>query len=1103
MTCEKDTKKKNLYDRVIDDNNIYLAIYKIKSYIFEKELLEDKDKRLLESLQDNLNERLIKGVIIKVKTLIEKNIKEDELFEVTAYLRPKKLDSQGKDIIFRPLHTSNLYSQIAMVAMLQVLIYDEKEEKIVLNELNTFIPNNFYGNIISQEAHELYIPWQQQYRKYSNDITQAYERYLDTGEYKYQIALDIEEFFPSIDPFLVYQIIYKKFAIKYEEEDKEILKQILFRLLHFRIKNIKGYEKEYYGNKYKKGYNNEFCKGVAQGLPTAYFFANIIMTEITRIFEQHFKGDAYYYVDDSVIYTKENNEFDKKLKIINSDINIWMQKNMKDIEYPKSKHYLDKIKVFERQCSYEIKIHLEGKSSFNEVSKADQGQGYLGILSKMASVGAMDLKNIFSDIDNVNLEKKFCLLEETIDKELERVKVIVDSKMNSEEKTKLDNKYAQYKKMLIRFYKFFKFRRRILEDTCIMELSEKRIDEFTEIFKFKNDKGNIDLERYFNKCDEDIFGAEFIYILTKLQDKQKYNELRDTLIKFNKSIYNNSENSNDIAYYYKVLDSLAPQKRLISNENTSYKTIQIDIQQKLPRFYSENTRLDFMEEFICGLGNRDERDNKNYGYYLTKNIPDKFVNQLSDENIRKVLNTVLSLVMNVKVDDDITPYKLDNRPLTYLELRIISYIRNRQFELGEFIRLSKEMSIRDTEIIDYGILQILDYFRKMVKNPNRIDNLIQVHRYTTNMWKNGSKFLHFYTLHNQEHAIELIRASISVVKSMEFMQITSLDYYILFIACYLHDISMVVYPDINRIFNREDNYKGNLIYSQFLQDIDKEEYNIDFVSEVSTKELLISYYKKMDELFEEYTRLGHAKQSGDYIKQTKDLSFIDETIKEIVAEVSAAHGYNTQEIYNVKSVAKENLISKKFLKIILRVADLLDMSENRVTNAILDNNIRYMAPITQFHWISHKAISNYQILTEYNNTLLENQVDKNKSYLHKDNMVETIKFIIKINVKQWEKVEALKCNNKVWVKQHNEPNKLIIDIKDDKEASDCQKECNFMCKWMSKKNEYFYEELYELQKYLKRSKESNYFTTKIKIILEMEEKEKLKQTYYDLLKREI
>ena len=49
----------------------------------------------------------------------------------------------------------------------------------------------------------------------------------------------------------------------------------------------------------------------------------------------------------------------------------------------------------------------------------------------------------------------------------------------------------------------------------------------------------------------------------------------------------------------------------------------------------------------------------------------------------------------------------------------------------------------------------------------------------------------FYTLHNQEHAVDLIKNIIKIIKIFSYLKITKYDYYLLFIACYLHDISMV------------------------------------------------------------------------------------------------------------------------------------------------------------------------------------------------------------------------------------------------------------------------------------------------------------------------
>lgn len=89
-------------------------------------------------------------------------------------------------------------------------------------------------------------------------------------------------------------------------------------------------------------------------------------------------------------------------------------------------------------------------------------------------------------------------------------------------------------------------------------------------------------------------------------------------------------------------------------------------------------------------------------------------------------------------------------------------------------------------------MKVLEIYHSFVKDPVSIDKLIITHKYTCDVWKNGSKHLYFYTLHNQEHAIVLIQNIVKLIHAIDFLKISAIDYYILFLACYLHDISMVI-----------------------------------------------------------------------------------------------------------------------------------------------------------------------------------------------------------------------------------------------------------------------------------------------------------------------
>ena len=71
-----------------------------------------------------------------------------------------------------------------------------------------------------------------------------------TGKYKYEVYLDLKNFFPTVDPNFIYCILLDKLKIVYER-DNERLKIILKKLLFFNIKYNKEWVEEYYGDNYK------------------------------------------------------------------------------------------------------------------------------------------------------------------------------------------------------------------------------------------------------------------------------------------------------------------------------------------------------------------------------------------------------------------------------------------------------------------------------------------------------------------------------------------------------------------------------------------------------------------------------------------------------------------------------------------------------------------------------------------------------------------------------------------------------------------------------------------------------------------------------------
>jgi len=145
-------------------------------------------------------------------------------------------------------------------------------------------------------------------------------------------------------------------------------------------------------------------------------------------------------------------------------------------------------------------------------------------------------------------------------------------------------------------------------------------------------------------------------------------------------------------------------------------------------------------------------------------------------------------------------------------------LRNQRFSLEAFISFLHGIDVKDvTERmdIDLGILEGLGIFRQRVQDPFKIDRLILTHRLVKSLWHNGSKFLNAYTLHNQGHAINLIKNVVRLINNVDFLNLKSNDYFLLFNACYLHDISMVIHPNVAS-FN-DTNSKAEKLVSKWLK----------------------------------------------------------------------------------------------------------------------------------------------------------------------------------------------------------------------------------------------------------------------------------------------
>jgi hypothetical protein len=1097
------SKTQSIKERLLSDENIFLAINYVKSYILNEELLSTVDQNYLEHLKDIYNVKLITTTIARVKSTLLKLIEDEEsFFTITAYFKPKKINSE-KEIIYRPLHTSSLINQISMVSMLQIIIFDYKDSTIIPSEISKLIPSNFYGNRISYDTKTLFKPWQEQYKKYTTNANDIYVESLKNKKFKYEVVLDLENFFPSINPLIFYNYLISKIPITIIENDLIIYKRIIYKLLFFELdNNFSDIECKWYYSKLRCNLkvNKYFAKGLPQGLPHTYYFANLFMLLIKDIYKKHFPGESFYYVDDSICFTNSKynkSNFKKEIRKINKEL-----KNLTDsyLQKQKTPNYYNYNKT-----DFEIKVHEDSKSFVAEIEKKQLNSGmmYLNSISRECSTFNFDYFSSNSDEEINILKNKTNIILKQIENEICRI-----SKLSSSKDQEKDNTIQK----LIRYRNFFKLRAQILKIKT-MEINSQDIFKFSKIFEEENkiiktmnkivkDKQK---EELIEQLTNDILLSTLNILLKFHQEAQllytnstnNKNEIWQAIKELNQFAYSGYTNYSYILKSIDKYNSDIEQKEIISK----YKTLNRTVNKKLQIIKNQQykNKVIYFDKLL-------EKYNSNPKYIYTlidlEYIFNKstLIRNKNDNLTRVVFNSIYSYIFSYTPNDSFGIEKIGNSQITYFELLTICHLRNNSFRIKDFNDNYIQYKNDDyLSAIDYSVLQILPIFKTFVRDFEKIKNLILIHKYCCDTWKNGSKYLHFYTLHNQEHAINLIDNSIHLIHSFSYLQLKKLDFYILFASCYLHDISMVSLPDYN-MFSNQDNLKSNEIYTKFYKEF--EEANSINSTYQDRKKVLCDTYKEIDSFFEQNIRNEHAFSSAKGIRTFEELKFITPAIRELIAEVSQSHGYNSEDIYHSRSQAKTSLISLKYLKILLRLSDLLDLSKYRISKVILNHNLKELDNTSRFHWISHLLTDGYKINNEYKSNI-NSENDNEYSYIGKKSIEEKIILEIEILIAQTTEI-----------KQENKPNskqiiysecckdsygKPTITLKFDESNQENISSSNFLCQWFKIKNQYLIEELIELKKYL-NSIDDYFFKTDIEIKIVVKSNENIPNDIFDYLK---
>lgn len=1070
-------KSSILFDKIVSEQNIYNAIYCMESYVFEKglldsnipvksidgEILANNDLELYYALGDKFNYVLIEKVIEVCKQRLKKLLNsKDDLFEISVYFKLKGWEDENQTLKFRPLHTARLTDMICMVSILTCLMFEDSKEGRKLSDLSKLIPHNFYGNIPSTDVQYLFKRWQTQYKEYTQSIIDHCRSYQNTHRFLTEVSLDIKNFFPSVSPQFLYDYILEKLSATYREEDFDMLKIAVAKLLYFKIskENVEPWSELYYADVAEiTAIDDDYYMncGIPQGLPQSYFFGNLCMIEVKKLLmkEEVFKGDAYFYVDDSVIYVQSemnSNDFEQKIKKLNESL-VEFCKKSKNCENDPSEVANKEFVEFHKRLPYTIQFHEDGKSSFCHIDDADNYLDGFETLSRETS-NVSNLYENLEDIDDSISYKKLSVVNEVVDKEI--------AKLKEKEKTNdLKNKEASRLKMLKRFKRFFLYRVRMLK----LKTGEESLEKLSATFEndFLKPK---DLGEWFEKNEEEIFQSEYRLLIQK-SSLASCSKLRDKIKEFEKNAVKKAPKIVQVAdsqYLYFKKD-VANSVLMKGCATDAYASLKLWVRQNYCEFegLSQQRQFDKFSDFLSN----DFKQIREVGFrskaYTT------FVASDSSDYQRKILNAFYSASIGVMCVDFHPFVKSNSRKMNYTELRILIRLRNKTFDLKKFEAFIKDLEDKDVSNqmgIDMALLSVVGTFVRFVHNPEWIDDLILTHRITKGLWYNGSKFLNSYTLHNEEHAVTLINQAVHIVRTIDYFAIKPVDYYILFLACYLHDISMVIHPDMYELgatngdsisFVSEQMLKMRESVEKFFEADDKDMKNAR-MKEAGT--FLVEVFEGVYEYFENKVRRQHPKDSADFIIAKSDslLRYLEPALLSFVSDVAASHGSDVMDVYGLKSHAKNDTISKKYLMILIRLADLFDVANDRVNYHLLRQNLCFLSKDSKFHWISHLVTDKLELDAEY-------QHDK-KADLCKKPITETLIVTLHLNVKNLTASKRVtRCDN---CQSHLEKGYIDVDIMGDSEyeCSTNSNECTLLCWWMMKKHEWLIPELKALNDYL-------------------------------------
>lgn len=940
-------------EKIISTENIILAIEKTLNANQNAELRDFYDVKYIYEMTCDISflnkqvvyQDMMNNIISKTKKYLNQIYNQTFDFKkhFNYYRRPKSINNIDE---YRPLVAlDDIYLEIAVNAI-NIVIFDR---------LSSLIPASSYGNVLDNyDSNNLYKPYFNQYKKFMGKRI----KFLGEKKYNYILLLDIRKYYERISFNSIKKIIYKFFG----EDNPNLLKILL----------------DFYAS------GCDEAKGLPQGVSFSHFFASLLTYDLVDYFKSHFSSEEIvYYVDDINVFFNaidENDAESKKQKIVERLEEYFNERLYTGKEYPD---------IFNSAKTSMMKI--KDDSNFSEI------MFQLSAFDELRKDSAFSLSSYDRTFLKDNLESLFDELKQYIED--------ISSKNKSEftgigispilEKTK-------------RFYTY----REILLSNSISEL-EKTIKKLIDSDYNNAHSLSLGKRGFFDKSFENYIRATIsICSEFKLSNDEMEKFLDKNIISQIQLVFSESDNKTEYhKFYLQAIEYLFKEYKFLSKKNED------EISKKNRFRFSPKSDITNLSKILGEAKSNIKKGQIYYDFFFEVDICEdkviiKRINKKEKITFQSIYrqnalknNLLECLKLIFKYDFCTNEFastrnKMGNQYKVY-EYRLLNLANNSNLPLYDLIvSLIKILDEIDEnyydEDVDPYIESVMKFISRKIRDNNRIDSIILTHHYVRDLWKNGARDLPFFTLHNQEHSIELILKlydfdinSLGIATSL----LNEVELYVLIMSIYLHDLGMLYFsydklkdtsPDeLSRNFELTQTLKIAKEYSDFLNDYNRNQ-RVDKLIELYNIHKI--YRSKL-------VRDNHAYHSRMFEEIN---TLICSSLGLMVKIIGNNHGVDVEKMQNQDDWVDGNKIDSIKLSHYLRFLDGLDTSRRRVSLNLYNFMNKYVSEedideFTMTHWAKHLITEDVEITRISTKFSKDNQLFDYKSNINKT-IILTLKF---------------------------------------------------------------------------------------------------------------